>query len=415
MEVDMEMNEVISQPTRLSDDDLVTAVKRLVEGHRKATAVLIAHLMEFDDRRLYLAEACRSMFVYCTEVLRLSEHEAYHRIEAARLARKFPVVLRMLAEGALNLTTAGLLSPHLTTQNHESLLAAAAGRSKREVEVLLAKAFPRPVVPSSLRKVPVRRPESHSLLGTDAGSAGRPQETLGDATPAVAVGPVDAPAATLASSLPPPGIPDAVSLLLPQPKAASKRRELVRPLDADRYELRVTVSAATRDKLRQATDLLRHAVPDGDAAQIIDRALTTLLEDLAKKKFAATARPRPAAIAPSRTRHVPAHVKRAVWRRDGGRCAFVGGGARRCRERGDLEFHHLRPYGAGGDTTVENIALRCRAHNGYEAELFYGQRFTPAAKRRVEVQLGPDRVGEATGSKGGTAAEARKGGASTTT
>jgi hypothetical protein len=32
------------------------------------------------------------------------------------------------------------------------------------------------------------------------------------------------------------------------------------------------------------------------------------------------------------------------------------------------------PYAAGGRTTLENIELRCRAHNSYESELFFGSR-----------------------------------------
>jgi hypothetical protein len=32
----------------------------------------------------------------------------------------------------------------------------------------------------------------------------------------------------------------------------------------------------------------------------------------------------------------------------------------------------VKPYAAGGEATVENIQLRCRAHNAYEAELYYG-------------------------------------------
>ena len=59
-----------------------------------------------------------------------------------------------------------------------------------------------------------------------------------------------------------------------------------------------------------------------------------------------------------------------MWRRDDGRCAFVGRSGR-CRETGFLEFHHVEPYAAGGSMTVENIQLRCRAHNQYEARLFF--------------------------------------------
>src|SRR5437867_6586755 len=100
-------------------------------------------------------------------------------------------------------------------------------------------------------------------------------------------------------------------------------------------------------------------------ADVIDRALTVLIEDLARKKFAASGRPRPARETAARTRHVPAQVKRVVWARDGGRCAFVGTADRRCRGRSFLEFHHVRPYGVGGEASIDNIQLRCRTHNAY--------------------------------------------------
>lgn len=72
------------------------------------------------------------------------------------------------------------------------------------------------------------------------------------------------------------------------------------------------------------------------------------------------------------TRYIPAEVKRAVWKRDDGRCAFRSG-SRQCTETSFLEFHHVEPYAAGGTATVENIELRCRAHNRYEAVLFFGE------------------------------------------
>jgi len=65
-------------------------------------------------------------------------------------------------------------------------------------------------------------------------------------------------------------------------------------------------------------------------------------------------------------------VKRAVSRRDDGQCAFVAPDGRRCTERTFLEFHHLQPYARGGPATVENISLRCRRHNQYEADLVFG-------------------------------------------
>ncbi|HEU0108488.1 MAG TPA: HNH endonuclease, partial [Vicinamibacteria bacterium] len=76
------------------------------------------------------------------------------------------------------------------------------------------------------------------------------------------------------------------------------------------------------------------------------------------------------------SRHTPSHIKRSAWRSDGGQCAFVSKDGRRCTERAFLEFHHVRPYALGGPTTTENISLRCRRHNQYEAELVFGPRNT---------------------------------------
>lgn len=144
----------IKIPSHLSDDALITEVKSLAGRGRETTAQLVAHLAELDHRRLYLRAGFPSLFMYCREVLRLSEAEAYNRIEAARAARRFPVLLDMLVEGTLNLTTVRLLAAHLTEVNHRELLASAAGKSRREVEVLVARHHPGPDVAPSVRKLP---------------------------------------------------------------------------------------------------------------------------------------------------------------------------------------------------------------------------------------------------------------------
>jgi hypothetical protein len=155
-------------------------------------------------------------------------------------------------------------------------------------------------------------------------------------------------------------------------------RAIVEPLASERYRVQFTATAETCRKLRLAQDLLRHQIPSGALDQVVDRALTVLLHDLARRKFAATDRPRTSSAVASGSRYIPAHVKRAVWLRDGGRCAFVAPGGRRCGERAFLEFHHVVPYGAGGEPIPGNIELRCRAHNQYEAVLHFGPGHTPA-------------------------------------
>ena len=165
---------------------------------------------------------------------------------------------------------------------------------------------------------------------------------------------------------------------------------LVAPLTLERFQVKFTIAADTHQKLRQAQDLLRREIPDGDPGAIFDRALTLLLDDVARKELASTSRARGKAGFSSRrrggmgvakrSRHIPADVKREVWLRDEGRCAFVAANGRRCAERAFLEFHHDEPYGIGGEPTVGNISLRCRPHNVHEAELAFG---SSGAARRI--------------------------------
>src|SRR5439155_14105820 len=140
----------------LPDRDLLAAVSRSLSAEREATALLVAHLGEIDDRKLYAAEAFGSMFEFCVEPLHMAEHAAYNRIAAARAARRFPVVLEMLADGSVHVTAVRLLAPHLTLENHRELLASARHKSRREVEKIVAALSPQPPVPSSIRKLPAR-------------------------------------------------------------------------------------------------------------------------------------------------------------------------------------------------------------------------------------------------------------------
>ena len=158
-------------------------------------------------------------------------------------------------------------------------------------------------------------------------------------------------------------------LLVPSTGAAETQahRSVVEPLAPERYKIQVTVSGKTVDRLRRVQDLMRHTVPDGDPAAIIDRALMLLLEHLERTKLALTDRPRAGRSSRRRSRHIPAAVRRAVWRRDGGQCTFVGPQGR-CTERGFLEFHHVDPHALGREARMENIRLRCRAHNLHEDE-----------------------------------------------
>ena len=153
------MTNMLTAAAALTDHALIARLELLARHGRAITAELVAHLAELETRRLLTAEA-HSLFSFCRNVLHLSEHAAYNRIEAARLARKFPVILDRLADGSLNLSTVRLLAPHLTPANHEAVLAEAAGKSKREVEILVSRLAPRPDVVSAIRKLPSPAPSA---------------------------------------------------------------------------------------------------------------------------------------------------------------------------------------------------------------------------------------------------------------
>src|SRR5713226_1729113 len=143
-----------SRPSRLTDTELIAAVKRHAQGTRESTVALIVHLTELEARRIHLAAGFGSLFEYCREELRLAEHAAYHVIKAIRPARRFPLILDKLLDGSLNVSTVRLVAPFLNWQNHEELLTEASGKSKREVEKIVARLSPRPDTPSSIRRPP---------------------------------------------------------------------------------------------------------------------------------------------------------------------------------------------------------------------------------------------------------------------
>jgi 5-methylcytosine-specific restriction endonuclease McrA len=128
--------------------------------------------------------------------------------------------------------------------------------------------------------------------------------------------------------------------------------------------------------LRYAQALLGHALPSGDLAQVLDRALDSLIARLEQRRFAATARTRPSRRRRTEdTRYVPAAIRRMVWQRDGGRCTFVSESGHRCEARTCLELDHIDPVARGGQTTPDRMRLCCRAHNQYTAERTFGTDF----------------------------------------
>ena len=349
---------------RATNQELIADLRRLVRADRTLGARLLIHLGEVDARSLYREYAYPSMFAYCVEELHMSEAEAYLRIQAARLGRQFPLVLQLFAQGSLHLTAIKLLAPHLTSDNHVQLLERASGKNKREIELLVAELAPKADVPSSLRKLPEVK---HSTPTARAGQA-----------PMARVVPIAAPAAHTAQA--------PFALEVQRPAASSTT-----PLSPGRYKLQLTAGQALHDKLEQLKDLLRHRVPDGDLATIVELAVDLLVDKTLKQRLAHSQTPKKARAIKLglqhrrkfNSRYLPRAVVREVHQRDAGQCTFVSADGKRCSERGFLELHHDIPYARGGKTTAENLRLVCRSHNALFAERDFGAGFMRSKLKRA--------------------------------
>jgi hypothetical protein len=134
----------------LSDAELLTATRRLVGRSNQLLASLLAHLAEVEARGIHRTRACSSLYTYCIYELRFSEDEAFRRISAARLVRRFPALLDAVATGELHLTGRLMLGPHITPDNLVEVLALAKHRTKKELARLVRRLDPLPSVPSRI-------------------------------------------------------------------------------------------------------------------------------------------------------------------------------------------------------------------------------------------------------------------------
>jgi hypothetical protein len=224
----------------LSDSELAARLPGLVRTERHAMAEVIEHLVEVERRRLYLTSRVTSLFGYCTQELGYDEDAALKRHRVAKLALRLPQVLEELRAGTMHLTGLFLLAKYLREDNASALLAEARGKSRREIEKLIAGWFPRPDVPARVEPVGL------TLTAPDSSVA-------------------------------------------PAHQACSRSGESVRsrlePLSPSRWRVEFTAPAEFQQKIEKARQLLSHALPSGDLSELFERALDALIEDEARRRF----------------------------------------------------------------------------------------------------------------------------------
>ena len=324
--------------SKLTNQELIATLKSQVSGERKAQVIYLACLAEMEDRMLYAELGYSSMFNYCVQELGFAEGSAGRRIRTARLARQFPIIYTLIEEGKIHMTAISILGSLLTEENHREVLEEACGKTKEEMELLVARLSPQPETRDLIRTIP--QPKLEVTI---------PGDREREVEPA--------------------------------------KKEEIKPITEERVVFKFTGSAALRKKLERAKQLLRHKHPHGRLEDIIDEALEALLKKkdperrIARKKKHG---PLQRARASSSTRKIPQHIKDMVWRRDCGRCTYVSPAGKRCEERGGLEFEHIQPWAMGGRSdSCENICLLCRPHNQLTARKIFGKEHMD---RRIAVE-----------------------------
>ena len=355
--------------SHLSDDALLLDGKRLVGHGFKTDAMLLTRITEIDCRQLYRREGHPSMYSFMIGEWHLSEDAAYKRIHGARVAQRFPAVLIALAEGRLHMRAVLMLACRLTPANAEELVAAATHKSRFEIQRLLSERFPQPDLPE--RFEPIGSPPAVATVPMPAREA---VHQLAPEQVHVAI-----PEQRSQGHIAPP-VPEPARQPAPIPAELPARAQRVTPLSPERFGLQLTLDREAHDLLQCARELMGHENPSGEILPVLKGALRLFVDHLRERKFAATNSPRHSRPSTS-PRHIPAAVRRAVWERDGGRCTFVGASGKRCPARGMLEFDHRVPVAQGGQGTVENVRLVCRAHNQYAAERAFGADFIHAKRR----------------------------------
>jgi hypothetical protein len=328
-------------PHERSDKELLSYVTTLVGSHSELTATLVAYLAEIEERRLELLSGYSSMFDFCQKKLGMSEGEAFRRILAARLSRRFPLVLSLLASGSVNLSTLELVRDRLTEDNHEELLAAVADKRKREVQAYLASRFPRADEPSRIRPFASIEPLSEGRFKVEFTASEslcdkleRCRDLLSHANPSRDFGVV---------------IERALDLLLAKLERGrvgrAKRRSA---LEGNRLE-RARVSGSGSSPVGQPSLAQHERVAPNERPFLEDRHHATT------------------------SSRVSAAVKRQVFERDGAMCTYVASSGRRCEARAFLELDHIDPRAHGGSNDAANLRVRCRAHNRLWAEQVFGR------------------------------------------
>jgi hypothetical protein len=358
-------------PTAREQSARLTALLRV---EHSALADFLTALAEFDQTRAWSQLGYTGLFVFLHRELRLSKGAAQYRKTAAELVQRVPAIVEPIRDGRLCLSVVVELARVLTPENQREVLPRFFRLSRQEAMEVVAELSPRPSPP--LRQVTTAVRASPPEMAFASAVAARPAapatEAPREAVPAELV--THVPWLELADSRGRPAdLTDAKSPAessgsLPQPQ---RERPVVEPVTAELRRLHITVPRRLLDKLAAARDALSHSMPNATDDEILEAGLDLLLASHAKRK-GLVEKPRKDPP-PSKSDAVPAHVRRAVWLRAGGRCECRLASGEVCGSTHKLELDHFPiPKALGGPATIENVRVACRTHNVGAARDVFG-------------------------------------------
>lgn len=311
----------------VSDDELEAGLTKLLGAGARVEARIVAHLAEVEARRLDLLAGASSLYDYCKTRLGLSDYEAFVRIAAARVARRYPIVFEMLERRELHLTAICEVREFLTHENHRELLAEVSHKTKLQIREALARRFPQADVASGIRRLPN--------------------------TSAQALSPLSA---------------ERYRLQLTLSRRAKEKLELARDLMSH-----ANASGDLSVVIERALDLL--------IAEKQQRRFGKTKREHPRKPPTKDVSVRP--MDSAKRQHIANSVRREVVERDGERCSFVSSEGCRCEARAFLQLHHRKAWALGGADTADNLQLLCRQHNRLAAEEDFGRELVASHPKRL--------------------------------
>jgi hypothetical protein len=341
--------------TTVSNDELLKSLRNLVEQERAILTDILQHLLEVENRRLHLKEGYPSLYQYAVEALHYSEAQAFRRISAMRLLKEIPELKTSIEDGTIQLTHLTQAQQYFKHKAKESesltkdvkveLLDSLKNKTTRETEKVFAKLNPEQVAPDKTRAITETQTEirfiaSNTLLEKLRRFKELDSHSVGDAN-----------------------YNDLFERLVDLALQQKEKNFLIKNKKPSFIKLSVTASSAAKCTV----------------------AKRTVAKNDPKTPIAKTAAPKVKGVIATQTnsshqsvnirsRHISSHIKRAVLKRDEGKCTFINPITRkRCDSKYFLQFEHKIPFAKGGAPTAENITLLCRNHNLFQAEKVFGK------------------------------------------